>query len=158
MDRTARGLLLTAKPLTDEEHRAIEEKFSNILNLQVSLTQCVHEELIGGVRVELLGRDVKIGGQRINLLSQLIVVARRVGKILNALECLLLGELLVRANGVVHDRGEVGGHVNLVVRAHEIGGGASGVAILVRLKTAVQLLVHRLGDFGPGGVVNAGRA
>ena len=69
-----------------------------------------------------------------------------------------MGELLVRANGVVHDRGEVGGHVNLVVRAHEIGGGASGVAILVRLKTAVQLLVHRLGDFGPGGVVNAGRA
>ena len=56
MDRTARGLLLTAKPLTDEEHRAVEQKFSNMLNLQVSLTECVHEELIGGVRVELLGR------------------------------------------------------------------------------------------------------
>ncbi len=56
MEKAARGLLYTAKPLTEEEHRAVEEKFAAVTGREVSLTECQCEELLGGIRVELLGR------------------------------------------------------------------------------------------------------
>lgn len=56
MENAARGLLLTAKPLSEETHRRVEETFSLLLGREVSLTECLHEELLGGIRVELLGR------------------------------------------------------------------------------------------------------
>ncbi len=61
----ARGLLLTAMPLTPQQHSDIEAKFSALLDTEVSLTECMDRKLIGGIRVELLGRvyDGSVQGQ-----------------------------------------------------------------------------------------------
>jgi len=65
------------------------------------------------------------------------------------LERLLLGGLLVGADVVGHDLGEVGRHIDLVVCGHEVGRGTGSVAVLVFLLPLLQLLVHRGGDVGP---------
>lgn len=50
------GLLLTALPLTEEQHKTIEIRFSSLVGQTVTLEEKVDESLIGGVRVELGGR------------------------------------------------------------------------------------------------------
>jgi F-type H+-transporting ATPase subunit alpha len=50
------GLLLTALPLTEEQHKTIEIRFSALVGQPVTLEEKVDESLIGGVRVELGGR------------------------------------------------------------------------------------------------------
>ncbi len=51
-----KGVLLTALPLTEEQHQIIESRFSKALDQPVSLEVKVDESLLGGVRVELGGR------------------------------------------------------------------------------------------------------
>jgi F-type H+-transporting ATPase subunit alpha len=51
-----KGTLLTALPLTQEQHKEIEERFSAVLDQPVSLEEKVDNGLIGGIRVELGGR------------------------------------------------------------------------------------------------------
>ena len=50
------GTLLTALPLTQEQHKEIEERFSAVLEQHVALEEKVDNSLIGGIRVELGGR------------------------------------------------------------------------------------------------------
>ena len=52
----AMGTLLTALPLTEDQHKEIEERFSAALEQPVTLEQKVDPSLIGGIRVELGGR------------------------------------------------------------------------------------------------------
>ena len=51
-----KGLLLTALPLTPEQQKIIESRFSAAMEEAVSLEVKVDESLLGGVRVELGGR------------------------------------------------------------------------------------------------------
>lgn len=51
-----KGMLLTALPITSEQHKEIEERFSAVLDQPVSLEAKVDNSLIGGIRVELGGR------------------------------------------------------------------------------------------------------
>ncbi len=51
-----KGLLLTALPLTPEQQKMIESRFSAAMGEEVSLEVKLDESLLGGVRVELGGR------------------------------------------------------------------------------------------------------
>ncbi len=68
-----RGLLLTALPLTQVQHAAIESRFSTMMGETVSLEIREDKNLLGGVKVELNGRvyDGSLRGQLQNVLSAL---------------------------------------------------------------------------------------
>ena len=108
-----------------------------------------------GIGVELLGSGVEVGAQGVDFLGELIIVAGRVREVLYVLESLLLGGLLIRANGVTHHGGEVGGDVDSVVRGHKRGRGAGSVAGLIFFGAFLQLRLDGLGHVGPGRVLNA---
>jgi len=55
-DDMANGTLLTAMPLTQAQHKEIEDRFSAALEQPVTLEEKVDPSLIGGIRVELGGR------------------------------------------------------------------------------------------------------
>lgn len=68
-----KGLLLTALPLTQSQHAAIEGRFSEMMGATVSLEVREDPSLLGGVKVELNGRvyDGSLRGQLQNILNTL---------------------------------------------------------------------------------------
>ncbi len=68
-----KGLLLTALPLTQAQHAAIEGHFSDLLGETVALEVREEKNLLGGVKVELGGRvyDGSLRGQLQSILSTL---------------------------------------------------------------------------------------
>lgn len=68
-----KGLLLTALPLTQSQHAAIEGRFSELMGETVALEVREDKNLLGGVKVELNGRvyDGSLRGQLQNVLGTL---------------------------------------------------------------------------------------
>ena len=56
MPNSINGLLLTALPLTDDRQAQISHSFQELLQKPVTLDMQVDQSLIGGIRVEILGR------------------------------------------------------------------------------------------------------
>lgn len=68
-----KGLLMTALPLTQTQHAAIENRFSELMGETVALEVREDMNLLGGVKVELNGRvyDGSLRGQLQNVLGTL---------------------------------------------------------------------------------------
>jgi F0F1-type ATP synthase delta subunit len=68
-----KGLLMTALPLTQTQHAAIESRFSELMGETVALEVLEDKNLLGGVKVELNGRvyDGSLRGQLQNVLGTL---------------------------------------------------------------------------------------